>query len=510
VAWGLLVLRDDPPGPAVRRCLLLTGVGGALLVGGQTALLVWKTVLLSHLLGHDALAGFAATSYFGAGSLRLLLALALVGAVAWLARATAAPGRWITAAALALGIAASGAWLSHAASRLQERATLMALTALHQAAMAVWLGGIVQLIALSPLARRHPAVGARWPSLLRRFSRLAATSVGVLAFSGAALVWMYVGTVEGLVGSGYGSLILAKAVLLGVALGLAAPTAWEIWRRNQDAPVLAPGSYRPALVEAEAIVLVMALVTASGLSAQPPAIDLPASNRATVAELVETFRPKMPSLRTPSPDVLRASRVPGQRSPDAYRWSNFSHNVAGLILLATSLLALAGVAARRRWAWPQPLGFAALAAFIYLRAAANEGTWPFGAVGLAQLDTEGLQHRVAAVLVLALGMVEWRARGARPARTWLSCVVPALAAGGAILLLAHSHTAFEAKASFLVQVTHTAMGVLGALMVTAQWLEARLAPPGARLASGAAALAMLLVAFVLLFYREANIVVPLK
>jgi copper resistance protein D len=216
----------------------------------------------------------------------------------------------------------------------------------------------------------------------------------------------------------------------------------------------------------------------------------------------------VPSLRTPSLDAMRSNGRGGERSADAYLWSNFSHNVAGIILLGTSLIALVGVLSGRRWTWPQPAGFIALAVFIYLRAAANEGTWPFGSVGFGQLDAESVQHRLAAALVLALGVVEWRAHGVRRTGAWLPYIVPALTAGGAILLLTHSHTAFQAKSSFLVQVTHTTMGALGALMVTARWLELRLAPPGARMAAGAAALAMVFVALVLLFYREANVVIP--
>ncbi|MGH7390854.1 MAG: copper resistance D family protein [Candidatus Rokuibacteriota bacterium] len=510
VAWGLAVVRawrGDQPRVAVVRCLALVGAGATLVAVCQAARLAAKTLALSQSLGHDALAEFATTLHFGAGSARVVLALGLAGAAAWLARAPATRRRWLVVGALAAALAVSGGWLSHATGRLQHRGPLVALTVLHQAAVAVWLGGLVQLVALWPVARQNPEIAAGWPALLSRFSRLAMASVSVLILTGVPLAWVYVGTVRGLVGSGYGSLVLTKAALLCVALALAAPSAWTI-RRRPAASRSARRTDLPALAEAETIILVMALFTASGLSAQPPAADLPAADQATVAEVVETFRPKVPSLRTPSLDAMRSSRAPGERSADAYRWSNFSHNVAGLILLGTSLTALAGVAARRPWPWAQPVGFVALAAFIYLRAAANEGTWPFGAVELGQLDAEGIQHRLAAVLVLALGVVEWRARGVRPSRTWLPYVVPALAAGGAVLLLTHSHTAFQPKPSFLVQVTHTTMGALGALMVTARWLELRLGPPADRLAGGAAALAMLLVALVLLFYREANVVVP--
>jgi hypothetical protein len=52
------------------------------------------------------------------------------------------------------------------------------------------------------------------------------------------------------------------------------------------------------------------------------------------------------------------------------------------------------------------------------------------------------------------------------------------------------------------------MGALGALMATGRWLELRLAPPAGRLAGAAAHIAMLAIALILVFYREANVVIP--
>jgi putative copper resistance protein D len=503
LAWSLTVVRawrGDPPRGVVVRGLALVAAGAGACAVGQAGLLGIKASVLSQSVGPDAPGQFLTTLHFTAGSARMLAALALAGACAWIGRAPAAGRRWLVAGLAALAIAASGAWLSHATTRLEHRGALMALTVFHQVAATIWLGGLVHLALLWPAARRRPEIGVHWPVWLARFSWLAIGCVSVLLVTGIPLAWIYLGgRPQSLFGSGYGSLVLAKAGLLAAGLALAMPNAWRVWRDRRD--------YLPALVEAEVIVLVMALFTAAGLSAQPPGADLPVADQATLADVAETFRPKVPSLRTPSLEAMRTNRGAGERSADAYSWSNFSHNVAGIILLTTSLVALAGVLAGRRWAWPQPAGFIALALFIYLRAAANEGTWPFGSVGLGQLDAEGVQHRVAATLVFALGAVEWRARARGGSAAWLRWVVPALTAGGAILLLTHSHTAFQAKSSFLVQVTHTAMGALAALMVTARWLELRLAPAGARVAGGAATVAMLLVALVLLFYREANVVI---
>jgi putative copper resistance protein D len=73
------------------------------------------------------------------------------------------------------------------------------------------------------------------------------------------------------------------------------------------------------------------------------------------------------------------------------------------------------------------------------------------------------------------------------------------------LLLTHSHVAFQSKASFLVQVTHSTMGALAALLAAARWLELRLGPPASRWAGVAASLAMAGISLVLVFYREANL-----
>ena len=532
VAWGLWILRAPSgraPAPSVRRCLGLLTTGAVALAVGQVALLGLKSHVLSVSLGRDALADFAGTQHFEAGAARALLALAMagVGGMLWwgcgaarssaLARSSGAAmsGRrsgaglsWAVMAFLACLIAASGAWLTHAAGRLEHRPLLMALTVVHQVCAAVWVGGLVQLLGLWRLARRDAEIDAAWPVLVGRFSRLALVAVAALVVVSVPLTWTYTGTIGGLVGTGYGSLVLTKAMLLAATLVLAAANFGAARRAGR-------GALRgrlPYLVEAEAILVVMMLFAATALSAQPPPADQSPAEQATVREVLEVFRPKIPSLHTPSVDTMRQERtvaaVGRERSREAYLWSNFSHNVAGLIVLGMSILALAGLVGRSAWSRYWPLGFVLLAAFIYLRAAANEGTWPFGTIPLWQIDAEGIQHRLAAILVLALGILEWRARSRQEAGGILPYIFPALAAAGAVLLLTHSHTAFQLKSSFLVQVTHTTMGALAGVLAAARWLDLRLARPARRIAEAAAGAALLAIALILVFYREANVILP--
>ena len=509
VVWERGVLgRPGPPVPVAARgrCLSLIAIGAGLLGAGQMAGLGVTAFVLRGSLD-DVTVGdlVSATSVWVAG-LRAVLSLALVIAVV---RARAEGTRPLGAIALTLAalVAVSGAWVTHAVGRLESRAALMTLTIVHQAAAATWLGGLVQLGALWRLTGRCPDVDVLWPIAVRRFSQLATVAVLLLIGAALPLTWSYTRTFDGLVGTGYGSLLLLKAFLLLVTLALAAlnfATARGVSRAN-----CATLRHRlPRLVESEVALLLVLVFAATGLSALPPPTDQPPHARATAVEVAEVFRPKLPSLATPSLAAMRQSDTapPGTpRSREAYLWSNFSHNVAGLMLLAMALVSFAGPVFGANVARQWPLGLLALAAFIYLRACANEGTWPFGSTPIASVDSEGLQHRLAALLVLAMGVLEWRARRSDGGR--LTYVFPMLCVVGAALLLTHSHRAFQLKEGYLVQVTHSTMGALAGLVAVGRWLELRL-PPGRGAPAGVLASAgMLGIALILVFYREANVII---
>ena len=518
VAFALLAVPGDAPATgAVRaRCATLIAAGAALLACCQLASLGLKGAVLAQYFGPEAYGRFLATVPCRAGLVRAGLAVALAVTVLPLPRRPDATGRWAVAALLALLVAGSGGWLVHAAGRLDQRVPLMALTVLHQFAAAVWAGGLVHLGAVWRLGRRDCAVRALWTAVVSRFSWLALGSVVALCVAAVPLAWAYIGSWDGLVGTAYGSLVVTKVALLGAALLLAAGNLAAVRRARSGGRGAALHARVPFLLEAETIIVLVLLFAAASLSSQPPARDT-TTERASVAEVARVFEPKWPALRTPSVRTMEESSsdpyaaVGGERGYEAYSWSNFSHNVAGLALLAMSLLALAAARPGWRWARHWPLGVALLGVFVFLRSLAVDAVWPFGSGSFWATtfeSAEDLQHRLAGLLAVALGLVEWRARRADSPRGRLPYAFPALGAFGGLLLLTHSHVAFELKSSYLVQVTHTTMGALAILVACGRLLELRLPSPIGRAAGLASSVAMLLIALVLVFYREANVEVP--
>ena len=123
--------------------------------------------------------------------------------------------------------------------------------------------------------------------------------------------------------------------------------------------------------------------------------------------------------------------------------SEFNHHIAGYALSAVGLFVLASLASPRlrtlQLVWP----FLFLLAGLFLAAWSDAEIWPRGNLGWTWLlhhDQEARQHKIYALLLIALGVVEYlRARGSL-GRFWRAWSFPALAVLGAGLLLIHDHT----------------------------------------------------------------------
>ncbi len=81
-------------------------------------------------------------------------------------------------------------------------------------------------------------------------------------------------------------------------------------------------------------------------------------------------------------------------------------------------------------------------------------------------------------------------------------IFPLLCVVGGGLLLTHSHAAQNLKDEFLLEVTHTPLGVLALVVGWGRWLELRL-PEGRRRVPGVLwAVALAVIGALLLIYRE--------
>ena len=268
-AWQASVLMR------ARALLLMAIVFGLASLGWQTAVLEGRAsaaldpaallrVLLETQAGHVWLARHG-----------LLILLA-----AWVALVPERDDEtdWLAARGQAalLGVAALvllGA-AGHAAA--VEPGTLGALVVdgVHLLAASIWVGALLPLAALLRRAMTEAGADSRPYAVVaaRRLSRTALLAVVVLAATGAANAWTFVGSVGGLLGTPYGRLLLLKLSVLAPILALA------IANRRRLLPALSGDAVRvgrPALrmlagfvtIEAVLALALLAVVAAMGVTA---------------------------------------------------------------------------------------------------------------------------------------------------------------------------------------------------------------------------------------------------
>jgi hypothetical protein len=127
------------------------------------------------------------------------------------------------------------------------------------------------------------------------------------------------------------------------------------------------------------------------------------------------------------------------------RESEFNHHLAGFLVLLAGLLILADGSIRQRWAigrhvWP----ICFLVSGIFLVIFSDTELWPFGEqswyFGLTH-HKEVLQHKVFAILLLAVGIIELQRARAILKASWSGWIFPVVASAGSLMLLFHDHQA---------------------------------------------------------------------
>jgi hypothetical protein len=145
----------------------------------------------------------------------------------------------------------------------------------------------------------------------------------------------------------------------------------------------------------------------------------------------------MSATATPEDPAQAAKRLADKRE------SEFNHHLAGVLVAFAGIFILAQDPLAKRWplvryAWPVCF----FAAGLFLLIFSDTEIWPFGPQSpwyAITHNTEDLQHKIFAVILLAVGYVEFqRARG-RLTAPWAAWFFPVVGAAGAILLLFHVH-----------------------------------------------------------------------
>jgi copper transport protein len=219
----------------------------------------------------------------------LALALAVVLRPAWLG-VPPSRARLVAAGILAVGLVGSTAAVGHPVAGPWP-GLAVAVTAVHVAAMTVWLGGLAGLLAAVLRPTTDPGELA---AVLPRFSRLAFGAVVALVVTGTVQTVREVADPIALVTTTYGWVLVAKLVLVAVVLGAAGVS--RVWvqqrlgvRRSRPAgrrsltahaftaPSGDEGSSAPAEEEAAAL--------RAGQQSESAAEQLPTLRRSVLVEL---------------------------------------------------------------------------------------------------------------------------------------------------------------------------------------------------------------------------------
>jgi len=512
VLFILWVSRNVPGDPAQRQrmetgswTLLRISILGLIVIQGLYLFVDSSVLMASAEIGFGDVVG---ANFFISGS--VVLGAALVALIISVSRSKLSSWALI---APAIVVMAASLMTNHAASRLEGRLLLVALTATHEVATGFWIGGLPYLV----LALfRNKDSSARF-YVTERFSRLALISVVLIVISGLAMSLVYIGSWQAILGTAYGVMVLAKAVMLGVLVLLGGINFLML--RNMSRDQVMPRLRR--LIEAEVGIGITVILTAASLTSQPPAVDQP-NDIVSFHQIVQRLRPTLPRLTynqvaAAGPGDAAKSGAPAASLPVAYNAdgelisqrmiansmeSEANHHWMGVLVLLMGLLALLARTGKAPWAEYWPLLLIGIAVFIILQA--DSECWPMGwkSVGACFADPEVFQHRMAALVCIGFAIFELRVRRRHRENDRLALVFPLMCAAGGAVLLTHQHAITNVKENLLVELSHVPMGVLAVFAGWARWLELRLPAENRRIPSWVWPVCFVLIGAGLLNYRE--------
>ena len=272
MGFRLLVVRGPLPAAAERRFFWVTGIGavGVLETGIAAFLLRAQDALqlpFRRFLYGD-LSPISGGTRFGAAFTSMELGFAFVAALLYLAWLTGRRQLLWPAFVLGLGFASGLSLSGHSAldaghSWLSELADWV-----HLSAATLWVGGLVQLIAVV-----WPAAPELRRTAFLRFSRVATVLVALLLVAGTYLSILRLPHVHDLWRTGYGHVLLVKLSLVALAL------SWGAVHHVLAVPRLergaAAGGLSRSLLGESAVAMAVLLVAAVLVDSKPPAQPAP-------------------------------------------------------------------------------------------------------------------------------------------------------------------------------------------------------------------------------------------
>jgi copper transport protein len=210
---------------------------------------------------------------------------------------------------LLLAWALSRALLGHAASRGPLE---LGLDATHVAAGATW-AGVVAALVLTALSLGRSGSRGDLKALVARTGRVATVSLAVVAVSGIAMSGRSVASVDALLLSTYGRLLLVKLALVGVVLVVAL-----VVRRSAGGAAV-----RVPVLRVEALVLLAVIAAAGAVAGSRPALGTQWTPRSAVQPLASAqvddvvqaldIQPNLPGRNFVTVDAYQTRRpAPGE------------------------------------------------------------------------------------------------------------------------------------------------------------------------------------------------------
>jgi copper transport protein len=163
-----------------------------------------------------------------------------------------------------LGVAALATWpLTGHPTASPVPGVSVVVDALHLSSMAVWLGGLVMLVAFLLPRANERELGA----ILPIWSRWAFTAVSTLILAGVVQALIEVQSFDGLFGSTYGRLILVKSGLVAAAIAVAALSRRMVMARTAET---GPHLLRRAVLVELGLTAIVLGVTSALVQIPPP------------------------------------------------------------------------------------------------------------------------------------------------------------------------------------------------------------------------------------------------